>query len=271
MNGIDASSFPYYLSFTSNFDVLYNGLPDASVLGVLWSVAIEEQFYLFWPILFILFPKNKSIYPIIAVFIMSAVYRFTTDTYNEMEYHTLSSIGDMAVGGFAAYLIIFSTIFQEFFKNASKWIIISVYVLTIGFILWKDELCATSMFFFHVQRLIFASFIAFIILEQSFSLKSVFKLSRLKWISKLGKYTYGMYCFQFVGILIALRITQFAGFSDNLLKVLIIDTILALVITIFMSWLSYEYYEKRFLKLKTRFSKIDIKQNIVNEDPLQGN
>jgi peptidoglycan/LPS O-acetylase OafA/YrhL len=46
----ETASIGYYLTFTNNFDFIKKGLPDASILGVLWSVAIEEQFYFVWPI-----------------------------------------------------------------------------------------------------------------------------------------------------------------------------------------------------------------------------
>ena len=35
----------YFITFLSNYNNIINGLPDASMLGVLWSVSIEEQFY----------------------------------------------------------------------------------------------------------------------------------------------------------------------------------------------------------------------------------
>lgn len=267
-SGQDLSSLAYYLSFTNNFDVLYNGLPDASVLGVLWSVAIEEQFYLIWPVLFLFFPVRKSIYPILFVLTISIVFRFTVSTYNGMEYHTLSCIGDMATGGLAAHLIMFNTTFKHRISQLSKWIILGIYLSTMSFILWKDELCASSMFFFHLQRVIFAILISSILLEQSFSENSLFKLGKSKLISKLGTYTYGLYCFQFIGILFALQITQKFGLDENLWKVLIVDTFLALVITIFIAWLSYNYYEKRFLVWKDRFSKLKISEKSVDENAL---
>ena len=38
-----------YFVFLNNFDFLKNGAP--AIISVLWSVAIEEQFYLVWPLL----------------------------------------------------------------------------------------------------------------------------------------------------------------------------------------------------------------------------
>ena len=40
-----------YLLFFANFDLIHHGLPDASVLGVLWSISVEEQFYILWPLI----------------------------------------------------------------------------------------------------------------------------------------------------------------------------------------------------------------------------
>lgn len=50
-----------YLTFTNNFDFIANGPPDSSVLGVLWSVAIEEQFYLLWPLVIFAVPVKKTV------------------------------------------------------------------------------------------------------------------------------------------------------------------------------------------------------------------
>lgn len=268
MHGTDLPSLKYYLTFTSNFDVLYNGLPDASILGVLWSVAIEEQFYLIWPILFLLFPQRKSIYPILFVLVASFIFRFTVTTYNGMEYHTLSCIGDMATGGLASYLILYSTGFKQGINRLPKLVIAGIYFVVVAFVIWKDEVCANSMLFFHIQRVIFAILVSMILLEQCFSKNSIFKLGKSKWISKLGTYTYGLYCFQFVGILFALRVGQSFGFTENLWKVLIIDTVLALVFTIFIAWISYNYYEKRFLVWKDGFSKLKISEKSIDENAL---
>ena len=46
---VDTSSLNplFYLTFTGNFDYLVNGISNV-MIGVLWSVSIEEQFYLFF-------------------------------------------------------------------------------------------------------------------------------------------------------------------------------------------------------------------------------
>ncbi|MBK7690909.1 MAG: acyltransferase [Bacteroidetes bacterium] len=50
----DASNRILCSIFLNNFDRI-NVIPDAITLSVLWSVAIEEQFYLIWPIFFYFF------------------------------------------------------------------------------------------------------------------------------------------------------------------------------------------------------------------------
>ena len=61
--------------FLNNFDRIINGPPDSSVLSVLWSVAIEEQFYLVWPLLFLIVPPRKYHFIFLGIILLSIVYR----------------------------------------------------------------------------------------------------------------------------------------------------------------------------------------------------
>jgi len=85
----------YYLTFTNNFDLLKNGLPDASILGVLWSIAIEEQFYLIWPIILYLLPIKRYWIAFSVIIIGSLIFRgyYNSNYINEL--HTLSCISDI--------------------------------------------------------------------------------------------------------------------------------------------------------------------------------
>lgn len=119
----------YYLFFINNFDLIKNGLPDSSVLGLLWSIAVEEQFYLFWPIILYIFPVNKYWIPFLSIIILSLFFRGFNDDYDSHELHTLSCIGDMTMGAFGAWFIIRSNSLKIKIENLSKHYISLIYFL----------------------------------------------------------------------------------------------------------------------------------------------
>ncbi|MBK6837689.1 MAG: acyltransferase [Bacteroidetes bacterium] len=246
----------YYLTFLANFDIIHHGLPDSSTLGLLWSIAIEEQFYFLWPIVIYSFPVNRLWIPFVTIILSSLIFRAFNPVPVVYEIHTLSAISDMTIGAVAAWLIHTSSGFREFVKNLTKPNIAFIYFLFIVIYLFRlpllKEIFAIRIF----DRLIVSIVLVFILLEQTYSENSFFKLSNLKTISGLGVITYGLYCFHFVGILIALTITRLFGINNHLWQVLVLETILGLAITIGISKLSYVYFEKYFLNLKEKFSFI---------------
>ncbi len=246
----------YYLTFLNNFDFIKNGLPDASILGVLWSVAIEEQFYLVWPVILFICPVKKMWIPFVVIIIISLIFRTLNNTYLMHEYHTLSCIGDMTIGATGAWLINASDKFKSRIENLAKWQIISIYLVFAVMFLFRDELLLTNDRIRIFERPLIAIFIILIILEQTFSVNSIFKMSNYKRVSKLGIITYGLYCLHFIGILVTITLTKKLGINTHLWQIICVETPLALVVTIIISKLSYRYFETPFLKLKQRFAYI---------------
>lgn len=248
-----------YLTFTNNFDFIKTGPPDSSVLAVLWSVAIEEQFYLAWPLVLSLFPLRNYYLPFGIILISSLGFRALNDDYTLHEMHTLSCIGDMAIGALGAWLSSEFSGFAERIKKLSKAELILIYGLFLIILFFRKELFfehyATRVF----ERMLIAIVLLFIILEQCFCEKSLFKISKWKTISRLGLITYGLYCLHFVGILIATTLSRKFGFNTELWQVLLLDTLLALFFTIVISSLSYRFYERPFLRLKDKFAFIHTK------------
>ncbi len=236
--------------------MLFNGLPDASVLAVLWSIAVEEQFYLVWPIILFFLPVEKYWIAFSAIICGSLVFRAFNDTTPYHEIHTLSCIGDMAIGAFGAWAISFKNTFKEKLTKLSHFKIALFYASMLGVFLFRDELLLQNYYLRIVERAFISFVILFVILEQNYAQNSFFKLSRFQLFTSLGKITYGLYCLHFVGILIAVNLTKLIGFNTQLWQVLIVETLLALAITILISAISYRFFEKPFLRLKDKFAYI---------------
>lgn len=245
-----------YLTFLNNFDYIKTGSPDASILSVLWSVAIEEQFYFFWPVLLYLLPVKRYYIAFILVILISLVFRTFNPEPRMLQHHTLSCIGDMAVGAFGAWLVSERSRFKSWIVELRRYQIFTIYMALAAIYFFKSEIFYQTFLTTILERLIIAIIVLFVILEQSYSQRSFFKFSNFKTVSKLGLITYGLYCLHFIGILIATNTTKMLGLNTHLWQVLFLDTAIAYLLTVFIAKLSYKYFEKPFLKLKDRFAYI---------------
>ncbi|MBX7134675.1 MAG: acyltransferase [Fimbriimonadaceae bacterium] len=239
-----------YLLFLGNFDVISNGLPDAGILGVLWSVAVEEQFYFVWPILLAAVPLGRELWILLSILATSLIFRAIQTNDAVLTFHTAGLIGDMAVGGLAAYASIRSGSFVEWVAGARGAALWLLYGLT-ALVFFLD-----SRFLRPFDRLVPAIVFAAVILEQNYSRASPFKAGAFPLLSRLGQRTYGMYCLHMVGNVAAIQLARSLGLGGAVWHVLLAIPLTSLTITLLISELSYRYFELRFLGWKSRFQFI---------------
>jgi peptidoglycan/LPS O-acetylase OafA/YrhL len=247
----------FYLMFLGNFDFIRHGLPDASVLGILWSVAVEEQFYLVWPLLLLSTAGTAAarfLFP--AVVAASWVYRAThLDDPLRLEIHTLSVVSDMAVGGWVAQASLSGSKLVERIRKLRHTQIGAIYGAVLVVLLFRHEIFE-SMLLRSVDRLVVSGLFALVILEQNYSERSLFKLGRSRTLSRLGMYTYGLYCLHPIAILVVLRATIFLHSNTSLWQILVLEPSLSLALCILLAYTSYASLERPFLRLKGRFQRV---------------
>jgi peptidoglycan/LPS O-acetylase OafA/YrhL len=241
-----------YFLFLANYDLIANH-QTTPILTVLWSVSIEEQFYLFWPILIKFFNKKQLGLLFLSIIIASLLWRWKfSDSINYYYYHTFSCIFDLCMGATVAYLVFYYHSFAKRIQELNKLIIWLVYLLGIGGMYLPHILklggykiivdCATVCFF------------AFVVLEQNFAKNSIFKVGQSRTLSSLGKYTYSFYCLHLIAIFIFVGTLKF--FKLEVLPKttfsLVIQLVGSLGVTFVFSYISYHYIERPFLRLKNR-------------------
>ncbi len=214
------------LTFTSNFAAMHNLAltgPEQKAfgpVGVLWSVGIEEQFYLVWPVMMSLIlakvSKNRVAWCFAGVCALSLASRILwRDNGLALYYHTLCVIGDMALGGFAAWNCFSSPRWPAWFEGLSRSSIIGGYLLLAGAIAHQGlarDVPWVQVFI----RPILAALFAFVILEQCYARNSFYKCGNSRWLSQLGTYTCGLYCLHlFAVVLVSRRLLKW-GLDQNL-------------------------------------------------------
>jgi len=254
------SNILYHLTFLSNFDVINitkNCDEKATLMKIInWSVSIEEQFYLFWPLIFLL-PKRTWIYAILLVIISSITFRILH--YNDVTvlyFNTIAVLVDLAMGGLVAYLIKTNNSIRAFFENSSTITHIILFACTFCFLFWID-LLYTFKYGAAIARIGISISFALIIAAQAITTsESKLNLSNISFANKWGKYTYGIYLIHPIPLAlldVGIRILHIS--STNFITSLIIGMI-AFILTLILSKMSYIYFESKFLILKDKFSVI---------------
>ena len=247
------SNFWPWIFFIGNYDMMYHGAPFESELNVLWSLCVEEQFYLFWPIVIKFTKVNKIPYVLgagvlISIVLRNAFFGFFQPLGSHLS--TLVLLDFFALGGFLAYFISIKEMEVRNFMNSSitkltESIFFIGMLLLIAFDTYRNYGLFEKSFKYTFYAILFTVLIVFF----------EFKTNSFRWMKSnpfmgyLGKISYGLYMYHMVVWTIVFYYLERYHLSWVMVP-------MSLLLTIIISAVSYKFLESPFLNWSRRYRKI---------------
>ncbi len=242
------------LLFVLNWVIVRRGWVGGPV-ELLWSVCVEEQFYLIWPTF-----ARKGRTGVIFISLLIGAASICTLALLGARQHTVTtnlwpnSLVQCLFFAGGALLAVYGRDWNR--ASASR-----VLLLVTGFICW---MVAAGVC--HIVRIASPGAISLVtgyllVLLGSWMLVEAFLGLPAKFLPSfsvyLGKISYGLYVYHVLCLILVHQIFQHL-FSErhHLLLFHTISAIVALAATVLLAHLSYQFFEKPFLALKQRFTVI---------------
>lgn len=218
-----------------------------------WSVGVEEQFYLLWPLLL---KKFKNIFKVlIGVIVFYFLIRISLLVW--VHYHPDDklivkvssfwksfSIDCMAIGGLGA-AILYNKKEKWLAALFNKYLQVAIYIIVLTLMIIG----------FHAPTIIHYEFygvlFGILILNLAGNPNSIINLEN-KVLNYLGKISYGLYMYHFIAIVIILKLLTFYSISHPA-----VIYICCLLLTTIFAVLSYHFIEIRFIKAKKKHTVIE--------------
>lgn len=261
----------WYFSYLSNYR-MFETQEFNKVTAHLWTLAVEEQFYIFWPFVILFVPKQHLLKTLLFIIGASVVIRMAFYHPVDISQQVLTQYcaDAFAVGGIMAYKYTFATEREK--ELLTKWFRIALYIslaAATAIIISKSD-----YFEFVLNRLLF-SIISFAIIEGAVKGYTNWfgKVLENKRVLYIGKISYGIYLYHLLVPIIFWRIYRLishyfennhAGFLArfkkpiDLFEIAItsqIGSFIAYCISVLIiASLSYKYLEQPLNKLKVGYS-----------------
>ena len=245
VQNISTSLFFYIFLMANIAYVLKITIPGITPL---WSIGVEEQYYLLWPHIV----KRSSNYLksffyffVVYSFIKLLSYLIFTPDSTIYEFLITTRIDIMCMGAIGAYIayskknILLKIIYRKEIQ------ILSWFILIISIIYKPIHIYS------FIDPEINSIFYLFIILNISSNKKSLISLENI-FFNFIGKISYGIYVYHMILIYLISYLFSYLNLQLRYIEIHII----VLISTIFVAWISYKFFETPFLKLKNKYSII---------------
>lgn len=251
----------WLLTYSYNYAWVIFDIPNTPITHF-WSLGVEEQFYIFWPIV-VLSLKNKpkalifTVLFIIALGYSQMIFSLipSLSKFNSVAIYT--RMASLALGALGAVLAANYTLPRNFFQNK--------YIEYFVFLILMIAL-ATD---FRIKVLILGLSSFYIVLKAAyfeFSIEFFDRFIRNKKVIKIGLVSYGIYIFHlpiayyftiyvFDPVWLSIDFSNFGQFEKLRWHSWLIKLPLYSILSYFVANLSFIYLETPILKLKDRFFK----------------
>jgi len=234
----------YYWIFLQNIAITFNW--ERYGPGHFWTLAVEEHFYLIWPVIIYYFDFKRIFFIIKILIIIAFFFRgYLEFKHLEIYYFSFSRMDELAIGSLLALMEL-----KDYFKPKynSIYLILMLAVFIPAIFLWLTYSGSANSIIqvvkYTIISLIYFLFIGYLISKSDKSiLKQFFKSSFMSYTGKIsfGLYVYHPVCFNIVE-------NKFSSGNQ------IFNLIVALIFTYLIATISYYAFESKILKLKERFT-----------------
>lgn len=241
---------PYFFTYTPNFLIYKIGNENALCFSHLWSLGVEEQFYLFWPWI-LLFPPKRFRLPIffvlIATALASAYINYSNINMGSLPFSNFHTLG---AGAVLAYFYVQGGAIIDWLKDRRHSLFYITFIhLILVLIFFRDDSAI-----WHLYREISLCCCTFsIVLVSIFGWRGLFGyFTRNRQVQYIGTISYGIYLFH-MPVPFVYRALQ-AKYFPSLHMPSGVFLVFCITVTIALAALSYKYIETPFLRLKKYFS-----------------
>ncbi|MEM6802569.1 MAG: acyltransferase [Bacteroidota bacterium] len=236
----------YSLTFLENYRMIFLGeAPNVAPLGVMWSLCIEEHFYLIWGLALYFLDKRQLPYLIGAAVLIAigSRYFFWTQAWDSLDVFT--NLDLFAIGALPAYWLIQGKRIPKLGKGKA-YVLLAVLML---FVVLYPHFINTLQFIFGPTILAMIFILILVLFIPIFGPLGFGNTLPWKW----GKYTYGLYVYHTLVIGLMIKVLEKVGWILDSFWGAISFALIAFFLSLGISYMSYHLFELPFLKLKSRF------------------
>lgn len=249
----------WFWTFTQNWLLIFYPSSSQFALNHLWSMAVEEQFYLLWPLLVAFVRKPKILLAILAFILLGFILLRFWLWINQVKglayynFYTFTRIDGICIGCMVALLQKINT---QFLSKHMALIVMGF--AAFNFIFYQvnlqnhDSYPYLALVGFSTFSMIFGLLVYDIVNRQTQFFDHIFGISFLKF---LGRISYGTYIFHWpLYLLIKPFLVPWALLHLQTINAQLFASVTATLVSYLLGFLSYQYFELRFLRMKKHFA-----------------